>query len=330
MKRRIVITLTILIILGLNTVIHVEAQTKNPIIVDKNGTGDYETISEAINMASNGATIYIKTGEYKEILNIKKQITLIGEDKQNTIIKPTSEKNMYAIRIATPGITIKNLAITNKAPGLYTTGIRISSIETTIENCDIYNTPIGILTWTSDNTIKNCNFWGCKDEGIALLGSRYSECNNNQITNCIFYQNCDGIELQYSSNNLITNCEFYENTHTGIDAIASSNNENTISNCRIHNNRVHGIYLSSSSFNQITNCDISDNTDGNIIMNKDSIDNQISLNPTSEQTNQDTHEINHNSLRKNLASKILNIITNLKNLKEYFKTSTNNGYIEGL
>ena len=220
---------------------------------------------------------------------------------------------MYAIRISTPKVTIKNLKITNQAPGLYTTGIRISASETTIENCDLYNTPIGILTWTSENIINKCKFWGCQDEGIALIGSKYSECNSNIITNCIFYKNCDGLELQYSSKNRITGCEFYDNTHTGIDAIASSNNENTISNCKIYNNMVHGIYLSSSSKNQITNCYISDNTDGNILMDGDSIDNQISLNPVLENNIDNTEtEEEHATSKESLLTRIYGLISRLK------------------
>jgi len=147
--------------------------------------------------------------------------------------------------------------------------------KTQIEDCNIYDTPVGIAIWTSDNIINNCNFWGCKDEGIALMGTPYSNCENNKISNCIFHDNCDGIELQYSSDNIITNCEFYDNTHTGIDAITSSNDRNIISNCKIYNNEVNGIYLSSSSDNQIIDCTISDNKDGNIVMTKHSYNNEI-------------------------------------------------------
>jgi parallel beta-helix repeat protein len=129
--------------------------------------------------------------------------------------------------------------------------------------------------WTSENKIENSVFYGCKDEGIAFLGSKYSQCNENIVSNCIFYENCDGIELQYSSDNVILNCDIYENTHTGIDAIASSNNRNKIVNCEIYNNRVHGIYLSSSSDNEISDCSIYDNKDGDIVMNKYCENNKI-------------------------------------------------------
>ena len=277
-----VVLLVILIFAEINIIATIHAENiplennlKQSIIVSKNGDGDYTTIQEAVDNAPEGSIVYVKKGSYSEIINIKKELSLIGEDKANTVINPISEKNKYAICLGAPGSIIKNFSITNGASGLYTTGIRISALKTEIYNCNIYDTPVGIASWNSDGIINNCTFWGCEDEGIALIGNSLSNCNRNQITNCIFYENCDGIELQYSSNNTISDCEFYENTHTGIDAIASSNNNNTISNCKIYNNEVHGIYLSASSDNKILDCSISKNNDGNIIMNEYSRNNEI-------------------------------------------------------
>lgn len=250
--------------------------TENIVTVSKKNSADYTTIQEALNNAEENQTIIIKTGTYKEILNIKKTIKIVGEE--NTIINPISKKNKYAIRLGAPNIIIKNLTIKNGAPGLYTTGIRISSSKNQIENCRFEDTPIGISSWTSENLIEKCSFKNCTDEGIALLGSKYSKCQKNQIKNCNFEENCDGIELQYSSKNKILNCKFYNNTHSGIDAIASSNHENIISNCEIFDNRVHGIYISSSNNNTIEKCFIYNNKDGNIKIRGNSENNDIKEN----------------------------------------------------
>ena len=329
MKGRIIRTTLLLTILFLASEITIAGNTQaehiistnneNQIItVDKNGEGDYTTIQEAINNTLEGSTIYVKTGTYNEIIIIKKNINLIGEDKDKTIINPISGKNKYAIRVGAPEVKISKLSITNGAPGLYTTGIYVSASNTEIEDCNIYDTPIGIAVWTSNNNINNCNFWGCKDEGIAFLGSTNSKCDNNKVTSCTFYKNCDGIELQYSSNNIIANCEFCENTHTGINAIASSNNKNTISNCTIYNSQVNGIYLSSSSDNQIIDCTISDNKDGNIITTKNSYNNEIKNTKSNTYKTELTTEENpasskqQNNIRKNTKNGILNAISNIK------------------
>lgn len=292
------VLLVILIFAEINIIATIRAENiplennlKQSIIVSKNGDGDYTTIQEAVDNAPEGSIVYVRKGAYSEIINIKKELSLIGENKANTVINPISEKNKYAIRLGAPGGIIKNFSITNGAPGLYTTGIRISASKTEIYNCNIYDTPVGIASWSSDGIIDNCKFWGCEDEGIVLIGNSLSSCNRNKITNCIFYENCDGIELQYSSNNTISDCEFYENTHTGIDAIASSNNNNTISNCKIYNNEVHGIYLSASSDNKIIDCSILKNNDGNIIMNEYSHNNEIKTSVNSDLSSSRTSRI---------------------------------------
>ncbi|GKU99999.1 hypothetical protein SLEP1_g12764 [Rubroshorea leprosula] len=57
-------------------------------VVAKDGTGNYRTISEAINAASGGRfVIYVKAGVYNEKIRTKKDgITLIGDGKYSTII----------------------------------------------------------------------------------------------------------------------------------------------------------------------------------------------------------------------------------------------------
>lgn len=274
------------------------------IIVDINGNGKYQSIQEAINNEKAGSKILIKIGTYPEILNIKKQIELIGEDIDNTIINPTSYENKYAININSENVKISYLNIENRGPGIYNSAIQITSPNITISTCKIHDTPIGIAIWTSNNTIQNCIFYNCNDEGIALLGTQESNCNNNKITNCIFVKNCDGIELQYSSKNTINNCDFYNNTHDGINAINTGNNNNTISNCNIYNNNVHGIYLSNSSGNKIINCYINENNDKNIYITQNSENNEI---------------INTNNSIKN--PKISNKISDL--IKELIKTINN-------
>ncbi len=254
-----------------------ENSKQNLIIVDKTDDSNYNSIQEAINDAKIGSTVYVKSGIYEEIIDIRKNINLVGEDRKSTILCPISNKNKYAVRLGAQGIKINNFKITNRAPGLYTTGIKVISSNVEIDACNIYETPVGIAVWSEKATIKNSEFRNCVDEGIAFLGWKGHECNYNKVINCVFLDNCDGVELQYSSYNEIRDCRFINNTHTGIDAIASSNNNNKIINCEIKDNRVNGIYLSSSSDNEIIDCEITNNRDGNIRMNKNSHRNEISF-----------------------------------------------------
>ena len=255
-----------------NIIQHENYDSYNTIIVDKNSNQEkFKSIQKAIDHALPGSTIYVKNGEYSEIITINKNIYLVGENKEETIINPESKKNSHAIKISASGVKIRGFGITNKGSGLYAMGIKISASQTTIEDCNIFDTFVGIAIWSSENSISNCHFWGCSDDGIVFLGSLVSECNNNVVTHCKFYNNCDGIELQHSSNNIISHSDFYDNTHAGIDAICSSNNNNIVSNCNIYNNGAFGIYLSGSLGNQIIKCTLTDNK----IMTTDSKDTTI-------------------------------------------------------
>jgi parallel beta-helix repeat protein len=218
------------------------------------------TIQDAINHAKPGATLKLPAGVYTEVLTINKPIHLKGEGSTQTILSTTSPNNGYAIRITAEGVTLSGLDISNQGPGIYTTCVKISASSTTIQNCSFHATPIGIAIWNSTNTISGCDFIGCDDEGIVLLGTTKTPCSNNTITSCTFHENCDGIELQSARDNLIAFCTFTHNTHAGIDAIESNNNNNIISHCEFNNNQGFGLYLTGSTNNLITQCTFSDDT----------------------------------------------------------------------
>ena len=172
-----IILLTIFVIAEINFTVQIlayeplENNLENIITVDKEG-GEYKTIQEAIEDAPEGATIHVKSGVYNEIIDIKKSIILIGENKEATIINPISERNKHAICLGASGAIIKNFSVTNEASGIYTTGIRVSASNTEIQNCDIFNTPVGIAVWTSDNIIEGCSFWGWPDPASCVVYTR--------------------------------------------------------------------------------------------------------------------------------------------------------------
>lgn len=208
-------------------------------------------IQKAINNASAGSTIYVEEGTYREIIHIDKEINLTGEGMP--FLNPVSKKNSYAIEIAATGVKLSGFNIRNDGPGPYISGIRILAPRTTIENCNIFNTSVGITAWSSNNTISNCTFWNCNDEAILLISN-----NNNIIENCVFYNCCDGIELQKSSDNKFINCRFLSNSHAGIDGIKDNNNNNLFSSCVFYNNPF-GAYFRNSKNNEFVDCTFLDN-----------------------------------------------------------------------
>lgn len=99
------------------------------ITVSKNGDGNFSTIQAAVDSAEMGEKIFVKSGYYKERVEIKKPgLMLIGENFEQTVLEnnyyarmtmPDGEKRgtfrSYTMLINTNGFTCKNMAVINSA-----------------------------------------------------------------------------------------------------------------------------------------------------------------------------------------------------------------------
>ena len=249
-----VISVFFLIILfsqPLVAVSNLKQDTSSLIIITPN-----QNIQNVINSAPVNATIVFQKGIYTQSFRIFKPLTLIGSGRNETIFSVETKPNNPAITISSSFVSLSNFTLTNTASGLYSTGIRIDSTKVQVSNCLIQDTAIGIAVWNDQVKITKSTFTNCSDEGILLITTSISTSNNNEISDCVFIENCDGIELQRSSNNVISYCIFKGNTHAGIDAICDNNNNNTVSQCTFSNNNAYDIYFSSSEYNRIAQCNL--------------------------------------------------------------------------
>ncbi len=71
----------------------------------------YPTIQEAINAANPGDTIFVSSGTYYEQLVVDKAISLIGENRNTTVID--TNESATVVRINADNVTISNLTIQN-------------------------------------------------------------------------------------------------------------------------------------------------------------------------------------------------------------------------
>ncbi|WP_228852561.1 pectinesterase family protein [Aegicerativicinus sediminis] len=160
------------------------------ITVSKDGEGDYSTIQEAINSTRDlgpaEVKIHIKNGVYQEKIEIptwKHKLTLIGEDRESTIIS----NNDFSGKIdSKTGLNMSTFTS-------YTLLVRGDDIK--IENLTIRNSSCGegqavALHVEGDRfIIKNSNLIGCQDTlYTATEGSRqyYENCYIEGTTDFIF------------------------------------------------------------------------------------------------------------------------------------------------
>ena len=238
------------------------------IIIYGKETGDYRSIQDAIDAASDGDTIFVKNGTYYENLVIKKSIKLIGEDKYNTIIDGGIKTKLFkkdgiVIKAETDNIQISNFTIRN-ATGINDRGIYFlkNNIKEPSEN--------NIIT---DNIIINCSY------GLMVVNAK-----NNIILKNSFYGCSGGV---YYPNLPYYNNIFSDNTVNDRPILSLINKENMIiegnysvvslrgcRNITIKNlSTAHitvGIALSYSENITVTNCTIKHTNRGGISVHNSS------------------------------------------------------------
>jgi len=172
--------------------------------VDDDGGADYTKIQDAINQSSDGFTIFVYNGTYYENITINKSITLIGENKNSTIIDGSYKDYCTVVVVLADFVNLSSFTIQNS-------GFSFEGIEN------------GILITSNFNNIENCIIRNCWD-GIYLHDFLGSTIKNNKIKGNIFTNIREvDISCNRADNNIIS-----ENFLTkGIILLGNSNN-NTI------------------------------------------------------------------------------------------------------
>ena len=261
---------------GLNSssLTETRSQYRGNIVVNASGSGDYTHIQWAIDNASNGDTIYVDAGTYRENVVVNKTVSLIGEGREVTTIDGSWS---FVLEIKSDWVNVSGFNITNtRWPG---SGIRLTNYNySRIENNNVSNHDIGInLGDSHNNTINNntcfsnswCGIfqWYCVDNIItnntcySTIGPGISQyyTNYNFIDNNTCYQNINGIVIgNVSIGNIVSNNNCSFNSQNGICLIDNSNNR--IANNTCASNKRNGIDLDYASLNCIFNNNITNSS----------------------------------------------------------------------
>jgi len=185
----------------------------------------YDTIQKAVDAANPYDTIIVRTGIYGENIFINKTLTLIGEDRNTTIIDGSRIGNV--IRIMASNVAIINFTIRNSGDGHENpddSGIFLfRAVHTTIRNNILRNNNIGVhLRQGSNNTLLIDNI--ILNNGAS--GIRLADNNNfNYIIGNTLQNNTIGVEIHTSSFNTLYHNNFILNKKFQVLPLAGVSNK---------------------------------------------------------------------------------------------------------
>jgi len=228
----------------------------------------YQNITSALTNSTDGYMIFVATGIYYEHVIIDKSISLIGEDKDSTIIDGSGIGTVISITAAAndvslKGFTIKNSGITSSDSGILVERSNDNTISHNIITDNYYGISLQFYStgnMISDNVISS-NTYGINVQSFSTdnmisdnvissnaYGTSIHTSFNNVVLNNVISDNSDGIFFFYSTENMVSGNTFFSNDNYGIGFYSSSNN--IVSSNTITNNG-GGMYLSASASNVI-------------------------------------------------------------------------------
>jgi|GEM_PF-4413859 len=251
-KRTLHLAVTILLLLGILALrVNIQsarAELGNIVVPD-----NYAKIEWAIGNATAGTTIFVRSETYYEHLDINKPLTLVGENRDNTIID--GNKTGTVIKVTANDVVIRGFTIRNSNQSAVTlyAGIKISGRRCNITGNHVTKNKIGIFVTSQKSRIEE-NRVTNNGQGIALYASYEVRVEANNVSG-----NTVGISLAFSSNNIVVGNKATSSSAGGHGITLLSNSFNNTIEGNEFTNNFHGMWLSSSFNNRIANNTIANN-----------------------------------------------------------------------
>ena len=233
--------------------------SSNVLYVGGNGPGNYTSIQDAIDHASIGDTVFVYSGIYHEQIVIDKEIRVIGEERNTTIIdcdgmsdsiNYSAVVNIYSDNVEFSGFTIQYNGETRPLNKLMGISINYGDLSYTarLSNIKISNNIVrsigdskvkmeyGIFFHNVDNSEINGNIIDGSYVGILLYLSSDNKISDNIVQNC----GCYGIATLGSASDFLWEIILLPTTENNliIDNILRNNREGIVIGQGSYNNMV--------------------------------------------------------------------------------------------
>jgi parallel beta-helix repeat protein len=161
------------------------------------GSADFRTIQDAINAAQHGDFINVSRGVYQEHVTINRSVSLVGENKNTTIIDGGGSGTVVLVTV--DNVTLGGFTVRNGNSGIIVLSSRNCTVK---ENFVAGNKERGILiTMSRDCTVHRNHACGSPEGyGINVNASQNVLVEDNGASN---NNGLDGIGLLSSSNSIV-------------------------------------------------------------------------------------------------------------------------------
>ncbi|PVX25265.1 MAG: hypothetical protein CW716_08330 [Candidatus Bathyarchaeum sp.] len=276
----VLLVVVLLVWAGFPQVVEVKAEPRTLVVPD-----DFSTIQEAVDAASEGDTVFVKSGTYTESVCIDQTLSLVGEDPATTKIVGEYQLNGTVVLIRHNNVSVTGFTVQPSAYSFSRKGVHLLHVS----HCSVVGNVIldnGVGVWlygSSENNItgntingpveRSYGIWADKSPsnwildnivtnnyyGISINSDGNTVCGNTVVSN-----SRKGVTIR--SNNNIVSGNVVTNQESGI-VLAGSNNvlrDNKVSESELSFDLAWGLQWSVSDF--VNDVDSSNTFDGKTVV----------------------------------------------------------------
>jgi hypothetical protein len=247
-------------------------------VVALDGSGDFLTLTDAIQRAPAGSRLVVRPGIYDEGLVLDKPFEIAGDGALEEIIVRASASSCLVMR--TDSATIRNLTFRGQARSGGVNGgffaVDIPHGQLLLDGCDISSDSlacVAIHNPTAAPVIRNCRIHHGADSGVFAFDSAQgvveacdiSENDNvgvaitggagTSVRDCHIHHGADaGIVVWNHAANTIEGCDIYANRRANVGI--SDEGVATLRRCRIHDGENTGVFTHRGGRATLEDCNI--------------------------------------------------------------------------
>lgn len=169
------------------------------------GATCYSTIQEAVDAAPPGDVINVQNGIYTEPVTISKQVTLVGENKDLTVIQTGTTNIGFSLLAGADNVVVSNLKFTGNGEG--------------INANDVSNLTLQDLV-ISDNSLTTSGIYLFNVNTVNITGSTFS----NNIIDIDIVDSTSNVSISSTTFNGGSSTTYYISNDTSNDVTATDNN----------------------------------------------------------------------------------------------------------